>query len=334
MTTDSPGLRLAADYFRDVVEPLLLGLSPRLPYSAALLGDGSEVLGYDDDISTDHDWGPRLQLFLEPADFGREAERLIPALEADLPEHYRGWPTRFPDPDRPATIELEAERAGSPSHGVEIHSLRAWTKRQLGVDVSERMPTQEEWLAFDEQRLLGLIKGAVFRDDGGDLGALRTRLARYPLAVRLGRIATLWDEIGEEAAFVGRAGDAGDDIGSRLIAARMAERLMRICFLLDGEYAPNSKWFGTAWARLPSAASTGGHIAAILAADDWKDRELAIGKSALAVAGRHVAAGMPGHLVPEVRPYFSRPFRVVNAGEIAEAVRAAVRDAEADGPCG
>ena len=59
-----PGLDLAGAFFAEVVRPLLDEAYPRLPYAAALLGPGSEVLGYDTARSTDHDWGPRLQLFL------------------------------------------------------------------------------------------------------------------------------------------------------------------------------------------------------------------------------------------------------------------------------
>jgi hypothetical protein len=41
------GLELAQAYFTEVVRPLLDVAFPRLPYAAALLGWGSEVLGYD-----------------------------------------------------------------------------------------------------------------------------------------------------------------------------------------------------------------------------------------------------------------------------------------------
>jgi hypothetical protein len=41
---------------------------PGLPYSATLLGPGSEVLGFGDEMSRDHNWEPRVLLFLQDAD--------------------------------------------------------------------------------------------------------------------------------------------------------------------------------------------------------------------------------------------------------------------------
>ena len=42
-----------------------------LPYAAALVGGGSQVLGYDTPMSTDHDWGPAVTLFLPEDEAGR-----------------------------------------------------------------------------------------------------------------------------------------------------------------------------------------------------------------------------------------------------------------------
>jgi hypothetical protein len=52
---------------------------------------------------------------------------------------------------------------------------------------------------------------------------------------------------------VGRCGDVGDDIGSRIITARLAHDVMRLCFLVERRYVPYPKWFGTAFARLSCA---------------------------------------------------------------------------------
>src|SRR5258708_32242427 len=59
-----PGLALAGAFYEEVVRPLLDEAFPQLEHAAALLGAGSEVLGFDTERSTDHDWGPRLQLFV------------------------------------------------------------------------------------------------------------------------------------------------------------------------------------------------------------------------------------------------------------------------------
>ena len=55
----------------------------------ALVGTGSEVLGYDTERSTDHDWGPRLQVFLSPSDVDSRGADLA----GHLPATFLGYPT-------------------------------------------------------------------------------------------------------------------------------------------------------------------------------------------------------------------------------------------------
>ena len=54
-TTAGPGITLARKYYDVVVAPLLDRWCPGVSYAAARIGTGSEVLGLDDDMSTDHD---------------------------------------------------------------------------------------------------------------------------------------------------------------------------------------------------------------------------------------------------------------------------------------
>ena len=49
-----PGLALSSAFYTEIVAPILADAYPRLRYSAALIGYGSEVLGYDTARSTDH----------------------------------------------------------------------------------------------------------------------------------------------------------------------------------------------------------------------------------------------------------------------------------------
>jgi len=62
---DLPGAELARRFFTEVVEPLLSQALPGLGYAAARLGSGSDVLGLDDAMSRDHDWGCRLTLLVD-----------------------------------------------------------------------------------------------------------------------------------------------------------------------------------------------------------------------------------------------------------------------------
>src|SRR5919107_1225924 len=67
------GVALCRRFYEAVVAPRLAGVR----HGAALLGEGSEVLGYDDPVSRDHDFDARVQIFLpERADPAPVLERL------------------------------------------------------------------------------------------------------------------------------------------------------------------------------------------------------------------------------------------------------------------
>lgn len=58
------GLELNENFYNEIVAEVLSSSFPNLKYSAALIGWGSEVLGFDDELSADHNWGLRFQIFL------------------------------------------------------------------------------------------------------------------------------------------------------------------------------------------------------------------------------------------------------------------------------
>ena len=64
--------------------------------------------------------------------------------------------------------------------------------------------------------------------------------------------------------------------GSRLVAARLARDLIRLCFLLERRYAPYSKWLGSAFAQLEASTIVGPILERAL---DARNRTLASGRS-------------------------------------------------------
>ena len=173
-----PGLQLAEAFYEEAVRPLLDQAFPRLPYAAALLGAGSEVLGFDTERSTDHDWGPRLLILLSD---GAPAE-VTTVLGQRLPPAFRGYPTAFP---------VTREPGGQARHRVEVADLAAWLAGQLGFDARPPIAAAD-WLTVPTQRLAEITAGAVFHDGPGELSQARTRLAWYPRDVWRYVLARQW----------------------------------------------------------------------------------------------------------------------------------------------
>lgn len=237
------------------VQPLLAKHYPGLPHSAALLGDGSEVLGFDTERSTDHDWGPRLQIFLHPNDVLRHVGDIGTLLSQRLPKSLLGYPTNFVTPGDGRTRHL-AVTDEPVSHGIEITDLGSWFRRTLGFDPRTSISALE-WLATPTQSLAATTGGAVFHDGLGELEAARTTLTWYPTDVWRYVLARQWQRIAERESFVGRCGEVGDELGSSLVAAQLVRELVRLRLLQERVWAPYDKWLGTTFAQLTDMAALG-----------------------------------------------------------------------------
>lgn len=317
------GIELSRRFYANVVRPWLDRSWPGLRHDACIIGYGSELLGFDDDMSRDHNWGPRVQLFVSESDFDRVASAIVAGFDADKPASFEGEPTGYRS--RPHPPIAAPGFLGTVGHGVEVVTAQAFLRERLGLDTTAP-PDAITWLSLPEQRLLELTAGDVFHVGLGELAAIRETFARFPTNITRYKLAAQWRRIAEEQAFVGRTGSVGDEAGSRIIAARLVRDVMRMAFLLEGRYAPYAKWFGTAFSRLNTASTLAPLLDEVLAAADWTRRERCLAEAYLAVARLHEAAGHPLGVEPKIGPYFDRPFTVINAEEIADSLAASIVD--------
>ena len=88
MLTFIPKLKLSEYFFIEVVRPILDSEAPGLRYTATLVGAGSEVLGFDAEMSSDHDWGARMQLFRNRENYTILQEMLSRILLEKLPKEF------------------------------------------------------------------------------------------------------------------------------------------------------------------------------------------------------------------------------------------------------
>jgi hypothetical protein len=301
-----PGLDLSQSLYEEAVRPILGMHFPDLVHSAGLLGPGSEVLGY--------------------ADHETHAGEIDRALREELPFEIRGYPTNLGRHEDGTAVMVPTDSRPI-RHGVTLLTVEGFFPGVLDFDPSgEIRPV--DWLSVPENHLLMVTAGRVFHDGLGQLEPIRARLCYYPHEVWLYLLAAQWRRIGQEEAFMGRCGQVGDDLGSRLVAARLVRDLMHLCFLMERRYAPYIKWFGAAFAQLACAAALSPLLTQVLAADSWQLREEHLTTAYEFVASKHNDLGITETLPARVSQFHNRPFQVIHADRFARAIRAAITSAE------
>ena len=325
-----PARELDRLYYVEAVRPILEADYPNLVHSAGLIGPGSEVLGFDTEMSTDHNWGARVAIYLTEADHARLADELRATLGYRLPFTFRGWSTAFEDvPGDPGTAVPRLTNTRPINHRVQVTTLPDFVREYIGVELDREL-TVLDWLAIPEQNLRTLAAGAVYHDGLNVLEPMRLKLAYYPHDVWLYLLSAQWQRIGQEEPFVGRTGTAGDDLGSAVIAARLVRDLMRLCLLMARQYAPYAKWLGTAFAQLNCANTLIPILQDVLRAADWREREKHLSAAYEIAAAMHNDLEITAPVPDKVSRFWGRPFWVIHGDAIARAIWDVIQDQEVE----
>lgn len=320
-----PGHRLSRALYGFVARALARRL-PGLHYAAALVGHGSDVLGFDSPRSTDHDWGPRLQIIVADHDLAAQCGAVLEVIEEALPETVLGVPVDLPGATGLPTDERRQHHdQDGRSHGVTVTSVPQLQRDLLGTEEDPRRWDHAQWLTTPRQSLLEFTAGPAFRDDTGELSAARDALAWYPHDLWLYVMSGRWQRIAQMEAFVGRAAEAGDDLGSRLLAGQIATDVMHLALLQRRAYAPYPKWLGSGFARHEEDSVLVRALTTAVGADSAQDRQSALVGALLQLSRRHDLLQVTPPIRSHAEPFFGRPYPVIWSEQIARALHEAVR---------
>jgi hypothetical protein len=306
-----PGGELAWEFHADVVGPLLTQVMPGLRYAAGRLGSGSDVLGFDDAMSRDHDWGCRLTLLVDEPDRA-VVPQIRRLLERELPDSYRGFPVRFPVTWDP-----------SGTHQVEVATVSGFAASRLGIDPTNEL-SAADWLILTGQSVLEVIAGPLFADRTAQLALVRARLNWYPPDIERYVLAAGWQRLSQEMPMVGRTAELGDELGSMLLSTRLADDLMLLAFTVSRQWPPYPKWRGTAFRALPVAADLADLLTTAAAAPGWRDRESALADACQILLDAQRARELPAP-ASAVVPFWDRPYRTVDEA-VCQTLLSAITD--------
>jgi hypothetical protein len=325
-----PGLQLNEGFYREIVAALLAEHFPSIRYSAALMGYGSDVLGFDTAISMDHNWGPRMQIFLSSDDLIAHGRDIVDCFQFNLPFQYMGFPTNFCTPRYDGTQSMEETTRRPINHLIEVTSVESYFKDYLGLDsVDDVAPI--EWTRLEDQKLLEVTSGEVFHDGLGYLTETRRRFAFYPMDVLLFRLAKLWKTIEENEPLVGKTIELKTYDGTKILAAVLVETCIKVCMYLGGKYLPYRKWLFRSFQTTrvyPEVYPLCMNVLSETLPGAIEDQLCKLYEKVVEIHNRDVR--LP-RLENRTRYFFNRPYKVIFAESIMEKLRAQISNPEIAG---
>ena len=234
-------LDLSEEFFNDVALPALRDAFPDAwgRMGAGLVGNGSECMGYDDELSRDHDWGIEFLIWLTDEDFdtiGDDVRRWKAAL----------WEAH---PEQPFRVFSD--------YGVKNTVLTPGLFYTSLIGSPRGPQTVLEWRRPPEANLALAVDGRVFTDPVGEFSATREYLlGYYPEPLRLKKIAARCMSLAQTGQYnFLRIAQRGDIVAREIALAKFVQDAISMTFLLNRVFMPYYKWAFRAMRDLPVLAS-------------------------------------------------------------------------------
>ncbi len=232
------GLDISREFYITYGRPMLEELFPDVidRIAVGLAGEGSECLGFDDELSRDHDFDAGFCLWItceDERDFGFRLERAY----SKLPKEFMGLRREILSP------------VGGNRHGV--ITVEDFYTRHLGAPNAP--DTIERWLYTPSASLAAASSGEVFTDPLGAFSEVRSvLLSGYPEDIRRKKLAA-------HAVFMAQSGlynyerclARGESGAAQLAIFEFVKHAISAVYLLNNRYEPFYKWAYRGMRELP-----------------------------------------------------------------------------------
>lgn len=223
------GLALSEHLFKTHIQAAFQEQFPTLYTQLAfgLAGSGSECFGYDDDLSVDHDWGPRLCIWVDEALFVQDGKT--------LQHRYQQLLKSYSHQGRSLNVDTQAPRDG-------VLSIQRFYSYYLGL--SELPSSWKQWLMLSDESLSQCTNGRVFSDPKGLFTHYReTLLSYYPDDVWFKKIGAACIRISQYGQYnYPRAVKRNDMLAAGHCISAFCSEVVALACLLKRTYKPFYKW--------------------------------------------------------------------------------------------
>ena len=245
------GLELSRAFFEEHGKPMLE--KEFAPYkdriAVGLVGHGSECFGFDDEISTDHDFEPGFCLWLTDEDYSEIGFKLFRAY-SKLPKEFMG-------------IKC-AEKSALGANEKGVHRINEFYSSYTG---REGEPVSiNDWLYTPLHYFAEATNGEVFYDALGEFTRIRNVIKyEMPDDARLKRIASCSLRAAQSGQYnYKRCIGHGEFGAARLALDEFVRYASEIVFLLEKRHSTYYKWIFRSMRELPNLSHLSDKLERIL----------------------------------------------------------------------
>lgn len=222
------------EYGKSMIEKNFPEYADRI--AVGLVGDGSEAFGYDDEISRDHDFGPKFCMWLTDEDYDRIGEKLNQAYR-ELPAEFEGFSSKE-----------------NMVHSEGRHGARRISEFYTSYTGSPTGPeTWQDWLRVPTYLLAACTNGVVFSDPLGEFTRIRDRIrTEMPTDVKRKKLASKVFAMAQSGQYnFVRCIGHHEPGAAQMALYEFVKACVETVYLLNDAHCPYYKWMFRGMRNLP-----------------------------------------------------------------------------------